>query len=98
LGSSSVDSSIKFRLPDTGSCCKPDTRIIYKDFNERIIYLRPGADNRFLVCTSRPCGVMDVNLEPYRNSALQYLPTDCGRRHVIAIVPPAQVGAYLGTH
>ena len=61
LGSSSVDSSIKFRLPDTGSCCKPDTRIIYKDFNERIIYLRPGADNRFLVCTSRPCGVMDVN-------------------------------------
>lgn len=26
-----------------------------------LFYLRPGADNRFLVCTSRPCGVMDVN-------------------------------------
>lgn len=41
LGNSSVDSSIKFRLTDTGLCCKPGTWIRYKDFNEHLILLTP---------------------------------------------------------
>ena len=36
--------------------------------------------------------------EPYRNSALQYLPTDCGRRHVIAIVPGQPCTYSLGPY